>query len=203
MEGYKYFDLKYDGARHCWQLCFDKKIRQLDSWLLRVRSLMGNDVSSCLFEDVYDIPESDMITYEQRANFAVTSVLQGCDEWDVQRERFLNGRVGGFFDFDELSSLIANFAKFRNCVTYSAMAFELKRYISAFSFEKDGFFDLYRNDLDEVKTSLETGNNNLEQFTVGTMLRSDKHFNAFSMSFIYVKLLPIARLEKEKSELIN
>jgi len=114
--------------------------------------------------------------------------------WLEMRERLLNGSVGAFFDFEELSSIIADICSLCDVNSYLMLYNVLQNIVVPWSSANDSVIQFLR----DVGVNLD--NNMNKNFAYNDLKRS-RSFTVTSLAFIMVKLDGMLEIENKIEEL--
>ena len=138
----------------------------------------------------------------------VESIFSAYNNWELQRDRFLTGRAGTFFDFSELASVITDFVRAFDCTSYTSVYEKLCECIDCYTNSEDPnnpFYDILYNKEQEWATIDKQIEDPSIVFKIAAVssLRSSNRFTVFHLSYIVYKLRKIVELEGQIVESVR
>lgn len=137
----------------------------------------------------------------------IESIFSAYNNWELQRDRFLTGRAGTFFDFGELASVITDFVRAFDCITYAEVYNKMCDCVDKFTTSEDvnnPFYDiLYNKEREWVELDKQIADPNIMfKITAVSSLRSSNRFTPYHLSYIIYKLRKFVEFESKVSECV-
>lgn len=168
-----------------------------------VLELSGAPATACnMFSKSCKIYEGSTVDNEflNSLGLACATTISRYRMWKTAREKLLNGSVGAFYDFDEISGIIADIATLYSCTNYSELEQAVSSLILPWTFENntiESFLRGYENQLMESKPAEDSPElyTYMNKVYALNNLRRNRKFNAYTLAFIDVKLKPMVYIE--------
>ena len=190
-------------------------IIELDSLLAKSRtlelSLSGIDKvitpPEVIPSKVYKGTEADP-EYINSLELNVSSVINGYVKWKLHRERFLTGRAGSLYDFDELMPLIGDLTTLEVCTSYNDFYKLVYNMLKSYTTSNDtlnAYLDLKEYNLRNLSKELSVIETNPEDEKLYKLisgqgalsnLKRNSSFTKYELSFILVKILEMCEIER-------
>lgn len=131
-----------------------------------------------------------------------TAIIYQYKQWLEKRQRFFKGMLGTFYDFGELSELIAYLALLSDSSTYSQFMLFLQNMLLNYTAEHNNIVAFLEETEGYLREELNSKPRDMYNFlsrkqALQSLMHNHELCNIKNIAFIYAKLLPLATIEQE------